>query len=167
MALDQIDVELKRIRFEGQEFIRIVLILNGEEVKGTFDPFEFAVPSLRQANWYLMSCSCGIAGCGGYTHGVNVKRRAHTVEWRDKEKSPTFAKRFYSFDRLAYEAVQEKCMDLMHSVAWEREQTVPVEEIPEGHDVDPMIPWYRVKAFNEGIARYQTYIAENKCSWSW
>jgi hypothetical protein len=182
MLLDTIDVELQngvvkadpeKYIYEDYHYTDIVLILNGDVVKGTFDPFEFAVPRVRQANWFLLSCSCGIAGCGRYHYGVNIKRRAHTVEWRDQEQSDgyskgqTFHKRFFAFNRHEYEAVQEKCLGIMHSIAHEREQTIAEEDRPEGHDVDNFIPWYTVESFNKSIDRYRQFIAEKNRSWSW
>lgn len=176
MKLDTIDVELIRgTRKYGEQdepYEAVVLVLNGERIKGTFDPFEFAVPRYKNANWYLMTCSCGIAGCGGYHYGINIKRRAHTVEWRDHEpKKDTFPKRFYAFNRSQYEAVQEKALDMIHAIVHEREQTGrPLDG--EGEDCydfdrDQIIHWYSVESLNKSIARYQDFIKRKRSSWSW
>lgn len=66
--------------------------------------------------------------CTEYHYGVKVKRRAHTVEWRDAEKvgegyskRQTFQKKHYSFNRTQYEAIQDKCLAYLHHIVYERE----------------------------------------------
>ncbi|BBA65511.1 hypothetical protein [Xanthomonas phage XacN1] len=174
MKLDTIDVELVRGKDDrGTPYEVIELILNGEKLKNrTFDPFEFAVPRIKNANWYLMTCSCGIAGCGGYHYGVNIKRRLHTIEWRDHEKDKdTFLKPFYSFNRSQYEAVQEKCMDMIHAIVNEREQAGRpfISEDPDDYDYDrdSIINWYTVEDLNRSVQRYNDFIKKHRSSWSW
>lgn len=176
MKLDRIDVELSRGTDDrGVPWEVINLVLNGVKLENnTFDAYEFAVPRYKNANWYLLTCSCGIAGCGGYHFGVNIKRRAHTVEWRDHERDKkTFPKPFYAFNRSEYEAVQEKCLDMLFAIVNEREQAGrpiigPGEyEYDYDYDRDSIISWYKVEDLKDSIDRYQKYIAKHRSSWAW
>jgi hypothetical protein len=173
MKLDTIDVELQRGTDDrGVPWENIMLILNENLVSGTFNAFEFAIPRIKNANWYLMTCSCGSAGCGGYHYGINIKRRLHTVEWRDHERSKdTFPKAFYAFNRHQYEAVQEKVMDMLNAIVNEREQAGRplVSEDPYDfyYDRDSLIHWYTVEDLNHSIQRYNSFIKKNRSSWSW
>lgn len=171
MKLDRIDVELVRDTYEydGKTYPNeyIAVLINGERISGSFDVFEFAVPRIKNANWFLKTCSCGIAGCGGYFEGVNVKRRTMTVEWRDKEPSKdTFPRRFYAFNRSEYEAVQEKALDMMYAVVRERVGREPSDEVD--YDLrDNLIPWDSVEALDRSVQRYRDYIEKHRRSWSW
>lgn len=172
--MDTIDVKIDDVvvsRDSDDTELGITLILNGEPVAGSFDPLEFALPRVKNANWYLMTCSCGIAGCAGFATGVNIKRRATTVEWRDDEVKDknrprkTFPKRFYQFDRIAYEAAQNKCMQLIRDVITSRVAAGIDESRYEYRD--NLIPWYTFESLDGAIVRYNEYIAKYGESWAW
>lgn len=170
MKLDTIDVELvlDEVAEDAEEVMYhdswIALLLNGERVRGTFDAFEFAVPRSKNANWYLMTCSCGIAGCAGYHYGINVKRRLRTVEWHDHETDKvTFAKRFYSFNKYEYEVAQDKCLNLLYAIVNERERN-NVTDKQLGYN--GVIPWLTTERLGQAIDHYQKYIAKNNKSWA-
>lgn len=110
--MDTIDIECVEGTYsDGTVWVQINLILNGEVIKGVFDPFEFAIPTQKRGAWFLMTCGCGVSECAGYYSGIYVKRRRKTVEWRDMEiGKDTFPKRFYSFDINQYNNIQAKCL---------------------------------------------------------
>lgn len=171
MKLDRIDVELVRDTYEydGKTYPNeyIALLINGKRIEGIFDVLEFAVPRIKNANWFIMTCSCGIAGCAGYFEGINVKRRASAVEWRDMEhKKNTFSKPFHAFNRAEYEAAQEKGLDLLYALVREREAQPPVDDVDYKLQ-DNIIRWDSVEALDKSVARYSDFIEKHRQSWSW
>ena len=169
--MDTIDVRLDEgVSDDGPPWEKITLILNGEDVRHTFDAMELAVPRVKMINVFMRTCSCGIAGCEGLFWGVQVKRRKFTVEWRDQErKGNTFPKRFYSFDRAEYEKAADKAYDLLFQIVHKREVTQRPFDHPDEYDYDSdsLIPYYRVKDLIVGINTYVKYIHINGTSWSW
>ena len=108
--MDTIDVKYD-LRDGNHE---IVLILNGEEVLGTFDCFFFIHSILTKFSvCELLTCTCGVAGCAGVFFGTRVKVRKNTVEWRDIDSG--LPKSFYSFDKQDYLVAIKKTKSLFYS----------------------------------------------------
>lgn len=122
--LDTIDVGLDERHYGDDQYLEFIyLILNGEAVKGTFDAYEFGISGLLKSSKTrtieILTCGCGVAGCAGIFEGTRVKRRRHTVEWRDIDCG--LPKRFYNFDRAQYDSTVAKTLQLMRSIAEKRE----------------------------------------------
>ena len=146
--LDTIDVRYSETTYECGTMIEYIsLILNGEPVKGTFDAYAFAFPSTKKVSKEeILTCSCGVAGCAGIFDGTEVKRRRYTVEWRDIDCG--LPKRFYSFDKVAYDAAVAKVMQLMFEIAAKREARGYDEDTYDGilgfhsvADLEQRIAW--------------------------
>lgn len=144
MSLDTIDVGVTPAN-EKNLHDAVHLILNGECVKGTFEPLSLLISSYyRICSIDLLTCSCGSAGCAGIFDGTEVKKRRHTVEWRDIDCG--LPKRFYRFDRKEYEKVVEKSVTLIKDIVSKR---VPVVFTLENeHLYDPIIPIYTLDGLN-------------------
>ena len=144
MNLDTIDVGITPPTEENPHDA-VHLILNGECVTGTFDPLSLLVSSYyRICSIDLMTCSCGSSGCAGVFDGTEVKKRKHTVEWRDVDCG--LPKRFYRFDREEYEKVVEKSVTLVKEIVSNR---VPFDLTFENeHLYDPIIPIYTLDGLN-------------------
>jgi hypothetical protein len=122
MKTDTIDVRHAMYIQEddGHPIDTITLVLNGEDVLGFFDAFEFvATRGLTRFRTELLNCSCGVPACAGIWEGVKVKRRRYTVEWRDIDCG--FPKKFYNFKRGEYDAAIEKTLKFMIDAAKWRE----------------------------------------------
>ena len=121
MQLDTIDVSLETGTYEGDvRYEHINLILNGEAVKGPFNAYSFALSSItKRETMEIRTCGCGESGCAGIFYGTKIKPRRYTVEWRDIDSG--LPKRFYSFNRTAYEAAIAKTLTLMYDIAAMRE----------------------------------------------
>jgi hypothetical protein len=106
--MDTIDV---RYNFR-ENCHELILVLNGEDVPGTFSFFDFIFSvENRLSIQELKTCSCGVSGCAGIWFGTRVKVRKHTVEWRDVDCR--LPKRFYAFNKQDYLAAIQKTKDLI------------------------------------------------------
>jgi len=144
MNLDTIDVGVTPANEENPHDA-VHLILNGECVTGTFDPLSLLISSYYRICFIdLMTCSCGSSGCAGVFEGTNVKKRKHTVEWRDVDCG--LPKRFYRFDREEYEKVVEKSVTLVKDIVTKRG---PFDLTFENeHLYDEIIPLYTLDGLN-------------------
>lgn len=155
--MDSIDVELTKYTDTSYNIDHedIVLVLNGEKVEGVFDSMGFVATPFRPKNYTdeVLTCGCGHAGCAGIWDGTKIKRRRHTVEWRDIDSG--LPKRFYSFDKTQYDAAVAKTLALLRGIAERREGTDrdhyygvtsfgSVEELQER--LDWMKYWYTERA---------------------
>lgn len=105
----------------------ISLVLNGEKVSGTFDPYTLSETLLlERSEAEILTCSCGNAGCAGIFDGTAVKRRRYTVEWRDMDCG--LPKKFYKFKRAEYEAAAAEAIQLMRGIVTRREINPTIEQ---------------------------------------
>lgn len=122
-------------------------VLNGEKQERAFDLWCF-MQSRKTREWEIFTCSCGIAGCAGIYDGIKVKVRKHTVEWRlDLKHNSGYngLKRFYSFDRKAYEQAIEDVMAKL--VEYAKDPNI-FDQFTHFHgDHDKLS--YRMKSYNE------------------
>lgn len=109
---------------DKHRFLKVTMLLNGEEVKWSrsVDPCSVALKSLdnrpRYGFWGELipgcswssfepfTCSCGDSGCIGIWDGIHVRVRKHSVEWRAKKDDgySFLPKTFFNFKRKQYEA---------------------------------------------------------------
>jgi hypothetical protein len=158
--LDTIDVKLNLWEHDGRPYEGIDLIINGEVIPGTFDVMYFAVPRIKKVQVYLLTCSCGVAGCAGIWSGVIIKRRAKTVEWRDTDKS--FPKKFYAFDQYYYTAAQDKALVLMRKIAEIREAR-PLSKNEDDLDYyyDGILGFRTVEDFEDRVLSVDAWLKRN------
>ena len=117
--LDSNGNQVVSTRYDDDSSLRYAYCyLNGKKVDYTFDNTAF-LRSCKSSEQFMFVCSCGDAGCAGIWNGIGVKVRRYTVEWRIPEHSNyTFlTKKFYSFDRIAYEATRKKLLDSLINYA--------------------------------------------------
>lgn len=69
---------------EDSLYDKIVLILNGEDVPGTFCPISFiGTLEFKETTFDLLTCTCGDSGCAGIFEGTKTKNDGHVVHWED------------------------------------------------------------------------------------
>lgn len=154
---DTIDVALKTsiadVWDETVEYM--VLILNGEEVKGNFNVMEFVCSDavVDHAKLELMTCSCGSAGCAGIWDGTEVKRGQFITEWNDIDSG--LPQKNYSFTNKWYDAAIDKAKVLMLEVAKRREVTGRSDG-----DYDGLMSFWSVKEFESIMKSIEAYIVK-------
>lgn len=123
--MDTIDVELEVGTYpqEGNppvKFQTIHLILNGERVKATFDPYVLPYAGLfKFTTMEITTCGCGVAGCAGVFEGSKIERNDHKVTvTRIDDNLPSES---YQFTTTDWDAATVKVIELMRQVAKLRE----------------------------------------------
>lgn len=116
-SLDTIDIEKHVEVYESGSLEKLVLVLNGTPLKGTFDAGELAISLAinREDDLEIMTCSCGNAGCAGINYGTTIIPGDHIIRWEDIDCG--LPNKSYRFDRKRYEAVIDKAIRLMKELA--------------------------------------------------
>lgn len=50
-----------------------------------FDLFEFIMSTRKDGTYFIWTCSCGVPGCAGYFHGIEVNSNGGTTHWNDHD----------------------------------------------------------------------------------
>lgn len=138
--MNKIDFNKNEVYTDGKlTGIYLGMTIDGSEPTSSyFDPVEFVAATVgisRCINTFFFTCSCGVAGCAGIFHGIHVKYRRHTVEWRDKDKPRNLKQRYYVFDKNEYRAAIAKCTTLMFEIAKEQD-AIHKELIASNDDIE-------------------------------
>ncbi len=134
------------MEYNGQTIknLYIGIFIDGRQVRLPFDYLDIAMPpKARIYRAYPFTCSCGESGCAGWHEGYKVKHRKNTVEWKaiDPRELRDGTRRFYSFERGQYEAMQCRIIELGSEIVQYR------IENPEPETDDPYSSLYDYDLF--------------------
>jgi hypothetical protein len=109
-----VSAKIEKDEYDGKPYLYTIVEINGNPLVN-YEREEFAIDLVALAktvdqdgDFFIITCTCGDAGCAGITEGIHVVREQGTLQWFfPKSREDVEEVRTYTFDAESYIAAIE------------------------------------------------------------